>query len=86
MVGALELKSLSTYRACVWLVKGYAFDYAQAWEARLEVLKDDLIQEVYFDPLPGYEELVFYTDLQQGENWVNKACAEYYNKEYVGLK
>lgn len=86
VVGTLELKSLSTYRACVWLVKGYAFDYAQAWEARLEVLKDDLIQEVYFDPLPGYEELVFYTDLQQGENWVNKACAEYYNKEYVGLK
>lgn len=85
-VGMMELKTLSTYRACVWLVKGYARDYAQAWEKRLEVLKDDSVKTVYFDPLPGYEELVFYTDLQYGENWVNKACAEYYNKEYVGLK
>lgn len=86
VVGVMELKTLSTYRACVWLVKGYARDYAQAWEERLEVLKDDSVKEVYFDPLPGYEELIFYTDLQYGENWVNKACAEYYNKEYVGLK
>ena len=85
-LGLTELKTLSTYRACVWLIKGYARDYAQAWEDRLEVLKDDSIKEVYFDPLPGYEELVFYADFQQGENWVNKACAEYYDKEYVGLK
>lgn len=85
-VGIRELKTLSTYRACVWLVKGYARDYAQAWEERLEILKDDSVKEVYFDPLPGYEELIFYTDLKYGDNWVNKACAEYYNKEYVGLK
>ncbi|MCM1213512.1 MAG: DUF6056 family protein [Lachnospiraceae bacterium] len=86
VVGGMELKTLSTYRACVWLVKGYAGDYARAWEERLKVLKDDSIKEVYFDPLPGYEELIFYTDLQYGENWVNKACAAYYDKEYVGLK
>lgn len=85
-VGLTELKTLSTYRACVWLVKGYARDYAQAWEDRLEVLKDDSVKEVYFDPLPGYEELVFYADFQYGENWVNEACAEYYDKDYVGLK
>ena len=86
IMGLTELKTLSTYRACVWLVKGYARDYAQAWEERLEVLKDDSIKEAYFEPLPGYEELIFYADFQQGENWVNKACAEYYDKEYVGLK
>lgn len=86
VVGVTELKTLSTYRACVWLAKGYAKDYAQAWEARLEILKDDSIREAYFDPLPGYEELIFYTDLQYGENWVNEACAAYYNKEYVGLR
>lgn len=86
IVGVMELKTLSTYRACVWLVKGYARDYAEAWEERLEILRDDSIMEVYFDPLPGGEELVFYTDLKQGENWVNKACADYYHKEYVGLK
>ena len=85
-VGIMECKTLSTYRACVWLVKGYARDYAQAWEERLVILKDDSVKEVYFDPLPGYEELVFYTDLQYGDNWVNKACADYYDKDYVGLK
>ncbi len=85
-IGLMELKTLSTYRACAWLLKGYAKDYAQAWEERLIVLKDDSIKEVYFDPLPGYEELIFYTDLQYGDNWVNRACAEYYDKEYVGLK
>lgn len=86
IIGVTELKTLSTYRACVWLVKGYAKDYAQAWEERLEVLRDDSIKEVYFDPLPGYEELVFYADLQYGEHWINNACAEYYDKDYVGLK
>lgn len=86
VAGVMELKTLSTYRACVWLVKGYARDYAQAWEERLKVLKDDSVKEVYFNPLPGYEELIFYTDLQYGENWVNNACAAYYEKEYVGLK
>ena len=85
-IGVTELKTLSTYRACAWLLKGYAKDYAQAWEERLVVLKDDSVREVYFDPLPGYEELVFYTDLQYGDNWVNRACADYYDKEYVGLK
>lgn len=85
-IGVTELKTLSTYRACAWLLKGYAKDYAQAWEERLVILKDDSVKEVYFDPLPGYEELVFYTDLKQGDNWVNKACAGYYGKEYVGLK
>lgn len=85
-IGMTELKTLSTYRACAWLLKGYAKDYAQAWEERLIVLKDDSVKTVYFDPLPGYEELVFYTDLQYGDNWVNRACADYYDKEYVGLK
>lgn len=85
-IGMMELKTLSTYRACAWLIKGYARDYAQAWEERLIVLKDDSVKEVYFDPLPGYEELIFYTDLQYGDNWVNRACADYYDKEYVGLK
>lgn len=83
-VGVLELKTLSTYRACVWLVKGYARDYAQAWEGRLAVLKDDSVKEVYFDPLPGYKELVFYADLEF--EWIERACAEYYDKDFVELK
>lgn len=82
----LELQHLSTYKACAWMINGYAQEYAQAWENRLVILKDDSLKKVYFEPLPGYEELVFYADLQKGEDWVNKACADYYQKDYVGLK
>lgn len=86
VIGVTELKQLSTYRACAWLIKGYAEEYAWAWEERLAVLNDESVKEVYFDPLPGYEELVFYADFQPGENWVNNACEAYYEKDYVGLK
>ena len=86
VIGVTELKQLSTYRACAWLIKGYAEEYAWAWEERLAVLNDESVKEVYFDPLPGYEELVFYADFQPGENWVNNACGAYYEKDYVGLK
>ena len=86
VIGITEYKTLSTYRACVWLVKGYAKEYAQAWEERLDILNDNAIQEAYFDPLPGYEELIFYADFEQGENWINNACEAYYKKDHVGLK
>lgn len=81
-----EIKTTSTYRACVWLVTGVAKEYADAWEERLEVLYDENVKEVYFTPLPGYDgEMIFYADFQVGENWINSACANYYGKEYVGL-
>lgn len=87
-MGATELRTLSTYKACAWLVNGTAREYAQAWEERLAVLHDESVKEVYFEPLPGYEgEMIFYADLQYDENnWLNKACAEYYNKNFVKLK
>ena len=85
-LGVFGRKSLSTYRACAWLLKGDAQTYAQEWEERLDVLHDDNVKEVYFQPLPGDGGMVFYADFQQGENWVNKACAEYYDKDYVGLE
>ncbi|MGN0167564.1 MAG: DUF6056 family protein [Acetatifactor sp.] len=85
-LGINELASLSSYRACAWLVKGYAEEYADAWEERLEVLHDPSVDTVYFEPLSQYTELIFYADLEQGEKWVNEACADYYGKEYVGLK
>ena len=86
VIGVTEIRQTSTYRACAWLFKGYAREYADAWEERLVILKDDSVKEVYFDPLPGYEELVFYADFQPGENWVNNACEVYYEKDYIGLK
>lgn len=81
-----EIKESSTYRACAWLFKGYAKEYAAAWEERLVILNDESIKEVFFDPLPRLEEMVFYADFQPGENWINDACEVYYEKDYVGLK
>ncbi len=70
-----------------WLLKGEASAYKQAWEERLEILHDDSVREVFFAPLPGYPgEMIYYTDFQVGENWVNSACARYYDKDYVGLE
>lgn len=86
VLGATEIQQLSTYRACAWLFKGYATEYAEAWEERLEVLHDASVKEVYFDPLPGGVEMVYYADFQPGENWVNNACEVYYEKDYIGLK
>lgn len=86
LIGATEIRQTSTYRACAWLMKGYAREYADAWEERLLILNDESVREVYFDPLPGYTELVFYADFQPGENWINNACEIYYDKEYIGLK
>ncbi|MCM1101756.1 MAG: DUF6056 family protein [Clostridium sp.] len=86
IICATELSRTSTYRACAWLFKGYAQDYAAVWEGRLEILRDDSVREVLFDPLQVPYEMVFYADFEPGENWVNSACADYYDKEYVGLK
>lgn len=81
-----ELKTLSTYQACAWLIKGEAKEYAQAWEERLAVLHDDTVKEVFFAPLPGCNSPVFYTDLEYGDLWINNICEQYYEKDHVSLK
>lgn len=80
------IKTTSTYRACAWLLKGDAKAYAEAWEERIKVLHDETVKEVYFAPLPGHSgDMIFYADFQSGENWINTACACYYEKDHVGL-
>ncbi len=86
VMGMTDLKDSSTARACIWLFKGQAEDYGRAWEERFAVLHDESVTEVYFDPLPWREEMVFYTDFKPGDSWVNNACAQYYGKDHVGLK
>lgn len=86
IISATEIRQVSTYRACAWIIKGYAEEYAAAWEERLLILNDESVKEVYFEPLPGYTELVFYADFQPGENWVNNACEIYYDKDHIELK
>ncbi len=84
--GIRDLKHSSSYRAGVWLAKGYAQDYGKQWKDRLTVLNDKNVSIVTFDALDQYTEMVYYADFSTDpDNWFNKACAEYYDKEQVIL-
>lgn len=82
-----DLKTVSSYKAYRDLRQGWAKQYAIEWEERLEVLHDDGITQVEFEPLSVYPETILYTDLQdeEGYTWVNKACARYYGKEKISV-
>lgn len=82
-----DLKEISSYRAYRDWRQGWAQQYAIEWRARLEVLHDKTITQVEFAPLSVYPETMIYTDLQDvdGYIWVNKACANYYDKEYIHI-
>ena len=82
-----DLKEISSYRAYRDWRQGWAQQYAIEWRARLEVLHDKNITQVEFAPLSVYPETMIYTDLQDADGyiWVNKACANYYDKEYIHI-
>lgn len=84
--GATDLKGTSTYKACAWLLQGRAEEYGAAWEERLAMLHDESLKTVEFEPIGIGEEMIFYADFDSANPWFGEACAEYYNKEYVGLK
>jgi hypothetical protein len=85
--GVKELKQTSSYRATSWIVNGYAKEYKNAWEDRLALLNDPELEEVYFDRINLYQELVFYADISEDAGgWLNLKCAEYYGKDAVALK
>lgn len=83
-----DLKELTSYRAYRSLRQGWAQQYAAEWEERLEVLHDDSVKDVVFEPMSVYPEMILYTDLQDeyGYTWVNHACAEYYGKNSIVVK
>lgn len=80
-----DLRQLTSYKAYRDWKQGWAQQYAIDWDARLEILHDDSIKNVEFQPLTGTPELVMYTDLQDenGYVWINHECAVYYGKESV---
>lgn len=80
-----DLREITSYRAYRNWRQGWAKQYAEEWEERLEVLHDDSVGEASFAPLSVYPEMLLYTDLQDedGYVWVNEACAEYYGKDAV---
>lgn len=89
MIYFTDLHDISSYQAYRNWRQGWAQQYAVEWEERLEILHNDNIKEVEFEPLSAPAELlIMYTDLQDenGYIWVNSACAIYYDKEYVHVR
>lgn len=81
-----DIKTSSTYRACAWLLQGTAASYAEVWEERLAVLRDDSVKNVEFEPIQLGQEMVFYADFDPQSPWFSEVCAEYYNKESITLR
>lgn len=80
-----DLKELSSYNAYRDWRQGWVQQYALEWEERLEVLRDESITQVEFEPLSVCPVTILYADLQDDEGylWVNRDCASYYGKESV---
>lgn len=78
--------TLTTVSAIQSLRKGEAQQYRQEYEERLLVLEDSAIKEVYLEPFSVKPYLLFFNDMvYDTENWVNKAMADYFDKDVVGL-
>lgn len=82
-----DCRTLTSYKAYRNWKQGWAQQYAQEWEERLKVLRDENVRQVVVKPLTVCPEMLFYTDLQEADGyyWVNDACALYYDKECVDL-
>ncbi len=80
-----DKKNISSYKAYRDWKQGWAQQYAEEWEARLEVLHDENIDEAVFEPLSAKPEILIYADLQDkdGYIWVNVSCAQYYGKSSI---
>ncbi|MCR5101136.1 MAG: DUF6056 family protein [Butyrivibrio sp.] len=73
--------------ALVDILNGNAATYARENAKRLEILKDDSIKDVNLDEFTVQPQLLFFSDVTTDtSDWVNKAVAEYYNKDSVVLK
>lgn len=81
-----DIKTTTTFKACSWLLKGTASDYAAVWEDRLTVLHDDSIKNVEFEPIPGATDMIFYADFDPNNPWFSEICAKYYHKDSIGIK
>jgi hypothetical protein len=82
-----DLKTISSYKAYRDYRQGWAKQYAVEWDERYELLHDDNVKEIVFDPISVLPETLMYTDLQDeyGYTWVNSACATYYGKTSIEI-
>lgn len=69
------------------LHKGEAQRYHAEYEKRLSVLRDASVEVVELEPFSVKPYLLFFGDVvEDSEDWVNKAMAEYFGKKSVKLK
>lgn len=79
--------TLTTVSALQSLRKGEAQQYQQEYKERLVLLENPSVKEVYLEPFSVKPYLLFFGDVAvDTEDWVNKAMADYYDKDVVGLK
>ena len=81
--GGSTLTTISAIRA---LRSGEAKQYYAQHQERLVVLEDASLKEVYLEPLAVMPYLLYFGDIvEDTEDWVNKAMADYFGKEKIGL-
>ncbi|WP_026657367.1 DUF6056 family protein [Butyrivibrio sp. AC2005] len=73
--------------AMVDVISGEASRYRNEFDSRLEVLKDDGVEDVVLTPYSVQPHLLFFSDITRDEkDWLNQAMAEYYHKNRVVIK
>lgn len=78
--------TVTTVSAIRSLRSGEAKQYRQDYEERLVLLEDPSAREVYLEPFSATPYLLFFGDVvEDTEDWVNQAVAEYFGKDIVGL-
>ncbi|MGN1149064.1 MAG: DUF6056 family protein [Lachnospiraceae bacterium] len=78
--------TVTTVSAVKALKSGQARQYKAEYEARLQVLQDDTVKDVVFEPYSEKPYLLFFTDIVENpEDWVNNSVAEVFGKNSVRL-
>jgi len=91
MIGsALSIKPEPEYYSCTSalydIVSGRAATYKQENADRLEILRDDSIQNAELTEYSVHPEMLFYMDVTpDSSEWINQATAIYYEKETTVL-
>ena len=78
--------TMSSVSAYYSLRDGSAANYYQEYQGRLEVLTDDTVKDVVFEPYVNRPYALFFDDFQFSHNWINEDAAEYYGKDSISLQ
>lgn len=87
-VCAKDLSRVSSYQAYLSLQNGSCQQYAAQWEERIDILENEYITEVEFEPMQvhgGYIQIYDLYPRGDGAYWVNCDTATYFGKEYIDI-